>query len=249
MMESIDLLFTKVTDMESHQNKMDAKMDMSNKVLEQMIKDQEKLSTQIAATGQAVADLRMKHRDMEGPSSPTFSDYKDSNPFQGNKSSQTAGGKQPKPPYGLPKHSTSDRQSHLRGFTPKMSFPKFSGTNPCIWREKCKDCFTLMETPEHLWATAASLHMEGNAEKWLHMHKQKYGLGSWDQFMAAVQQKFGTYEYKHAVDEILELKQNGTCHVRTHIRQAASRPRRTPHPGAQGARGAGPGRSIGVGGN
>jgi lysine/ornithine N-monooxygenase len=67
-----------------------------------------------------------------------------------------------------------------------------------------------METPEHMWATAASLHMEGNAEKWLHMHKQKHGLGSWDQFMASAQQKFGTYEYKHAVDEILELKQNGT---------------------------------------
>jgi hypothetical protein len=67
-----------------------------------------------------------------------------------------------------------------------------------------------MDTPEHMWATAASLHMEDNAEKWLHMHKQKHGLGSWEQFMAAVQQKFGTYEYKHAIDELLELKQIGT---------------------------------------
>jgi hypothetical protein len=45
--------------------------------------------------------------------------------------------------------------------------------------------------------------MEGNAEKWLHMHKQKHGLGTWGQFMAAVQQKIGVYEYRHAVDDIL----------------------------------------------
>jgi hypothetical protein len=35
-------------------------------------------------------------------------------------------------------------------------------------------------------------------------------LGNWDQFIAAVQQKFGVYEYKHAVDDILELKQTDT---------------------------------------
>jgi hypothetical protein len=67
-----------------------------------------------------------------------------------------------------------------------------------------------MDTPEHMWPTAASLHMEGNAEKWLHMYKKKHGLGNWDQFMEAVQQKFGVYEYKHAVDDLLELKQSGT---------------------------------------
>lgn len=28
--------------------------------------------------------------------------------------------------------------------------------------------------------------------------------------MVVVQQKFGVYEYKHAIDDILELKQEGT---------------------------------------
>jgi hypothetical protein len=44
----------------------------------------------------------------------------------------------------------------------------------------------------------------------MHMHKQKHGLGNWSQFMVVVQQKFGVYEYKHAIDDILELKQEGT---------------------------------------
>jgi hypothetical protein len=51
--------------------------------------------------------------------------------------------------------------------------------------------------------------MEGNAEKWLHMHKQKHGLGTWGQFMAAIQQKIGVYEYRHAVDDILKVKPIG----------------------------------------
>jgi hypothetical protein len=99
--------------------------------------------------------------------------------------------------------STTIGLSHLRCY-----FPSSVALIPA-YEKKCKDYFLLMDTPEHMWPTAASLHMD-NAEKWMHMHKQKHGLGNWDQFMAAVQQKFGVCEYKHAVDDTLELKQTDT---------------------------------------
>jgi hypothetical protein len=83
MMESIDLLFAKVNGI-THQTKMEAKMDMSNKVIEQMIKDQEKLAKQIDSSGHVVAQLRMEHKEMEAPPSPTFFEYKDSSPFHMN---------------------------------------------------------------------------------------------------------------------------------------------------------------------
>lgn len=57
---------------------------------------------------------------------------------------------------------------------------------------------------------AASLHMDKNAEKWLHVYKKRKGLTTWDQFMEDVQEKFGAFEYKHAIDELLDLQQTTT---------------------------------------
>jgi hypothetical protein len=58
-----------------------------------------------------------------------------------------------------------------------------------------------------MWTTAAALHMEDNAETWMHVYKQKYGLGSWKHFINAVQAKFGAYDHQHAIDDLLELQQ------------------------------------------
>jgi hypothetical protein len=62
---------------------------------------------------------------------------------------------------------------------PKMIFPKFTGQNPRIWKDECEDYFTLLEIPKAMWTTAAAMHMEDNAETWMHVYKPKYGLGSW----------------------------------------------------------------------
>ena len=91
-----------------------------------------------------------------------------------------------------------------------MNFPRFNGKNPRIWKDKCQDYFRLMNIPESMWATAASLHMDDNAEKWLQVYKLKHGLGTWQELMTAVEQKFGAYDYQHAIDELLELHQTGT---------------------------------------
>lgn len=58
--------------------------------------------------------------------------------------------------------------------------------------------------------TVASLHMDENAESWLQVYKLKVGLGSWQEFMVAVQEKFGAYDYQHAIDELLDLQQTGS---------------------------------------
>lgn len=70
-----------------------------------------------------------------------------------------------------------------------------------------------MNIPESMWATAASLHMDDNAEKWLQVYKLKHGLGTWTELMTAVEQKFGAYDYQHAIDDLLELHQTGTVGV------------------------------------
>jgi hypothetical protein len=89
---------------------------------------------------------------------------------------------------------------------PKMNFRKFNGKNPNIWKNKCEDYFKMLDIPESMWTTVASLHMEGNAETWMQVYKLKEGLGSWPTFMQAVQQRFGSYDYQHAIDELIDLQ-------------------------------------------
>lgn len=42
----------------------------------------------------------------------------------------------------------SEPHTQHRLSLPKMSFPMFDGTNPCIWKDKCQDCFHLYNIPE-----------------------------------------------------------------------------------------------------
>jgi hypothetical protein len=60
-----------------------------------------------------------------------------------------------------------------RSALPKLSFPKFSGTNPKIWIDKCIDYFKIFNILDHMWTTVTSLHMEDNATKWLQVYKMK----------------------------------------------------------------------------
>lgn len=51
-----------------------------------------------------------------------------------------------------------------------------------------------------LVVSAASMNIDGNAAKWLHANKLTHaGLGSWEQFTAAIGEKFGTYDYRKAM--------------------------------------------------
>jgi hypothetical protein len=49
-----------------------------------------------------------------------------------------------------------------------------------------------------------------NAAKWVQVQKRKEGLGTWDRFMNAIEEKFGAYDYIHALNDLLELKQTGS---------------------------------------
>ena len=90
-----------------------------------------------------------------------------------------------------------------------MSFPLFDGSNPKIWIDKCTNYFQIQNISESSWVLAASLHMDGNASKWWQACKLKNGMGTWEQFVQAVQ-KFDSFDYKHAIDGLIELQQTGS---------------------------------------
>ena len=150
VLESLDLLFVKVGQLDTTQQRMATQMDLGNQVMEQMLKDQQSLATQMEVAGQAIArfsssDFHPPHRQVPSSSSGDVPAHR---PFQ---SSLGTGGD----------------HSGVRHVVPKMSFPKFTGVNPRIWKDKCLDYFHLFNVSESFWTTLASLNMDGQAAKWL----------------------------------------------------------------------------------
>jgi hypothetical protein len=98
-----------------------------------------------------------------------------------------------------------------------LAFPKFSGDNPRIWIDKCCDYFRIYNIPECMWTTTALLHMDDNATKCLQVYKLNVGLGDWNIFVRLVEEKFGAYDYRKAMQDLLALRQEGT--VEDYIRE------------------------------
>ena len=169
-MESLDLLFAKVGAVENHQEKIEAKFDVSTKLLEQMLLDQQTLAKQMEATGNAVAQLtlnQMRNRQ-ERPPSPQSSESNEDIGFQQRRQYTAAGGGSGR--AGMPPHRVPhrDRGGHMeqgrsKTFVPKMQFPTFVGDNRYIWKDKCENYFKIFNLPETMWPTIASMHMDDKA--------------------------------------------------------------------------------------
>lgn len=83
VVDSIDLLFAKVGDIGNNQEKFETQFDMTTKVMEQILKDQQLLAKQQEITGQTVAQLQLKQPlgRTEDPPSPADSDSTVDEPF------------------------------------------------------------------------------------------------------------------------------------------------------------------------
>jgi hypothetical protein len=78
----------------------------------------------------------------------------------------------------------------------KMSFPRFDGTQPRIWKDKCLDYFRLFNVNPSLWLISCTLHMEGNAALWLKDYRLRQEIPNWIALIAAVKEKFGADDHR-----------------------------------------------------
>ncbi|KAK1607032.1 hypothetical protein QYE76_030705 [Lolium multiflorum] len=92
----------------------------------------------------------------------------------------------------------------------KMSFPRFDGENPKIWKDKCLDYFRLFNVNPALWLVSSTLHMEGNAALWLKAYRLRHEISTWPALMSAVLEKFGADDYRKFLKQLLALKQKGS---------------------------------------
>lgn len=120
VMASLDLLFAKVEEVEVNQQKTDTRVEMSTKVMEQMLKDQQLLAKQMEVTGQAVAKLTLAQMENQRAlDSPTSSE----NSFENRVPQFQPRGQNHHRPPNFQRREDSDR-FQPRNLIPKMAFPK-----------------------------------------------------------------------------------------------------------------------------
>jgi hypothetical protein len=81
--------------------------------------------------------------------------------------------------------------------------------------------YNIYQVPEFLWPSSASLHMEGNAARWVREYKRSQGLGNWAQFTQAVQEKFGAEEDSQAMRGLLQLTRRSSLEEYVHAFEEA----------------------------
>ena len=94
--------------------------------------------------------------------------------------------------------------------TPKHDFPKFYGTLPALWLDRCLTYFELYRVPPANWFTTASLYMDGHAALWLQAFRQARRVVTWDAFCLAVIEEFGPDEFEGQMHKLLQLRQTAS---------------------------------------
>ena len=201
ILNSIDMLFTRVTDIGLTQQKMRAQLDLNTQAVDMQTAEQKIMAKQIAEAGQAIAQLRIDQMSSrETPSSDSDSISSASTTPEPSRRQRPRG-----ETHRITTHDPVPRYS-----MPKMSCPRFNGDNPVVWKDKCLDYFKLFDIPEHMWFTVASMNFDEPAAQWLQVYKKQHKSTSWLKFVLAVEQKFGRDNYRKAVTDLLELQQSGT---------------------------------------
>lgn len=93
---------------------------------------------------------------------------------------------------------------------PKHDFPKFNGTTPYIWLNRCETYFELYRVPPLSWVTTASLCIEGHTAQWLQAFLQAHRALTWATFCTAIKEEFSPDEFKLVMHKLLQLRQTGT---------------------------------------
>lgn len=101
-------------------------------------------------------------------------------------------------------------QGSIRGFQPKIDFPKFFGEEPEAWVYKCEIFFELNAVEETQKVRLASLHLEDRAMHWFRWYEKSQTLRTWAEFSRVLLQRFGDNVYNDAVGQLTKLKQWST---------------------------------------
>lgn len=191
----------------------EVKQQLANTTLkaEQCIADQRFIAQQVKANGQAVAQLTLRQFEREAGFVSDGSVVADNDTMFENVFAKGKTNTKPEHSHQF-KHMPPPKKDNLPHHSlPKMHFPYFDGVQPKIWLDKCNNYFSIYSIAETLWVEAATMHLlQDNAAKWWQTYKLNHPAVTWKQFTGEIQEKFGSDDYKSAINELLDLKQTST---------------------------------------
>ena len=93
---------------------------------------------------------------------------------------------------------------------PKHDFPRFDGSLPTLWLDRCLSYFDLYRVHPSDWVTTASLYMDDHAALWLQAFRQSRRQITWNAFCQEVIEEFGPDEFEVQIHKLLQFKQTGS---------------------------------------
>jgi hypothetical protein len=91
-----------------------------------------------------------------------------------------------------------------------LEFPTFNGEDPDSWCCRAEQFFEFYEIEERRKLRIMAFHMEGKALSWFTALRNTNNLSSWDEFLVAIQVRFGKHSYDDPMETLLKLKQTGS---------------------------------------
>lgn len=89
--------------------------------------------------------------------------------------------------------------------TLRLDFPLFDGEDPEGWCYRASQFFEYYVIPDPKIFTIASFHMEGRALVWFQELRSGNGLTTWNEFLKALQARFGTGSYDDPMETLVKL--------------------------------------------
>jgi hypothetical protein len=91
----------------------------------------------------------------------------------------------------------------------RLEFPTFSGEDPDSWCYKAEQFFDFYEIQERQKLRITAFYMEGKALSWFQALRNSNNLSSWEEFLVAIQVRFGKGAYDDLMETLSKLKQTG----------------------------------------
>ncbi|KAF5468733.1 hypothetical protein F2P56_012865 [Juglans regia] len=106
----------------------------------------------------------------------------------------------------------NQRELVNRGFARgiKLDFPRFRGGNPSLWIYCANQYFLYHQVPPGQRIFIASFHMDDEALIWFQDASEAGTFLSWEDFIKAVQIRFGSMPYDDPMESLTRLKQVNT---------------------------------------
>ena len=90
-----------------------------------------------------------------------------------------------------------------------MEFPKFSGDNPRLWRERSEDYFDIYAVQPQLRTWFVALNFVDTATQWLQKVESEGRIEDWEMLCQLVDAHFSRDKYQHYRRLLRQLKQFG----------------------------------------